>query len=438
MTEALANLTPEPAAGDVTQADRRAAAAFYEKHLARAGEVPVAAAMRAGHIDDSPLIQAFRDHRLASSPSEPVAGEDRQKLLDRAERAWQRFFYPASDCFVNDIGDKHISVDLEVADCLRLTLAQLGRHVAAPDGDVPLAICPKCGASGCMCDHEPRCGACERQAEAEPVGEVVTSAQLIAMLDDPRIANAVNDKGAYGKAVNQNDAMRQELAHVSNLVSDLARAMHVDLANDDGSWPDLAGRIQKLTANTRLASSPSEPVAGEVPSFQQRVQPWLMACFGEMIAGDREERNHRFLEEALELVQACGCSASEAHQLVDYVYGRPVGELHQEIGGVMVTLAALCLANDADMHAAGWVELDRIWCKVEAIRAKQAAKPKHSPLPVASSPVAGPLPSQDTINIAARRMVAAQGMDWDALDGGDHGYWESMARTAFGAVSKVG
>jgi len=121
-------------------------------------------------------------------------------------------------------------------------------------------------------------------------------------------------------------------------------------------------------------------------SFQSRVQPWLMACFGAMIAGDREERNHRFLEEALELVQACGCTASEAHQLVDYVYGRPVGELHQEVGGVMVTLAALCLANDADMHAAGWVELERIWTKVEAIRAKQASKPKHSPLPGPSAP----------------------------------------------------
>jgi hypothetical protein len=127
----------------------------------------------------------------------------------------------------------------------------------------------------------------------------------------------------------------------------------------------------------------STPAASGEASFQQRVQPWLMACFGEMIAGDREERNHRFLEEALELVQACGCTAHEAHQLVDYVYGRPVGELHQEVGGVMVTLAALCLANDSDMHAAGWVELDRIWGKVEAIRAKQAAKPKHSPLPIA-------------------------------------------------------
>lgn len=116
-------------------------------------------------------------------------------------------------------------------------------------------------------------------------------------------------------------------------------------------------------------------------SLQRRVQPWLMECFGPTIAADRKERNHRFLEEAVELVQACGCTASEAHQLVDYVYGRPVGEPDQEVGGVMITLAALCLANGLDMHDAGERELARIWTMVEKIRAKQAAKPKHSPLP---------------------------------------------------------
>lgn len=139
----------------------------------------------------------------------------------------------------------------------------------------------------------------------------------------------------------------------------------------------------KLNARINLllaALAATEPKAGGKP-FQERVQPWLMACFGEMIAGDREERNHRFLEEALELVQACGCTASEAHQLVDYVYGREVGDPPQEVGGVMVTLAALCLANGLDMHANAETELARIWTKVEAIRAKQAAKPKHSPLP---------------------------------------------------------
>jgi hypothetical protein len=116
-------------------------------------------------------------------------------------------------------------------------------------------------------------------------------------------------------------------------------------------------------------------------SFQTRVHPWLMECFGPMISGDKEERNHRFLEESLELVQACGCTKSEALQLVDYVYGRPVGEPNQEVGGVMVTLAALCLAHDMKMHECGEVELARVWTKVEQIRQKQATKPKNSPLP---------------------------------------------------------
>jgi hypothetical protein len=122
----------------------------------------------------------------------------------------------------------------------------------------------------------------------------------------------------------------------------------------------------------------------EQPEFQARVDDWLIACFGETIARDRIERNHRFIEESLELVQANGCAASEAHQLVDYVYGRPIGELHQEVGGVMNTLAALCLASGVNLNEAAETELARVWTKVEKIRAKQAAKPKHSPLPEAT------------------------------------------------------
>lgn len=119
----------------------------------------------------------------------------------------------------------------------------------------------------------------------------------------------------------------------------------------------------------------------EETSFQHRVLPFLVECFGGGAALDPTERNHRFLEESLELVQACGCTASEAHQLVDYVFNRPVGEKSQEIGGVMVTLAALCLAQNYDMAYCGEVELLRIWGKIDKIRKKQAAKPKHSPLP---------------------------------------------------------
>lgn len=126
---------------------------------------------------------------------------------------------------------------------------------------------------------------------------------------------------------------------------------------------------------------PSEGVEVSSTPFQQRVKPWLDACFGPVIAGDKTERNHRLLEECLETVQACGCTASEAHQLVEYVFNRPPGEPVQEVGGLMLTLAALCLARGLDMHEAGEIELARVWTMTERIRAKQAAKPKHSPLP---------------------------------------------------------
>lgn len=117
-------------------------------------------------------------------------------------------------------------------------------------------------------------------------------------------------------------------------------------------------------------------------TFQQRVAPWMAATFGPEISLDKLERNDRFIEEALELAQASGYSAERAHALVDYVFNRPQGDINQEVGGVMVTLAAHCLANGVDMHTAGEVELTRIWTLVEKIRAKQAAKPTGSALPV--------------------------------------------------------
>lgn len=118
-------------------------------------------------------------------------------------------------------------------------------------------------------------------------------------------------------------------------------------------------------------------------SFQTRVAPWLIECFGPLIAADTQERNHRFLEEALELVQACGTTADDAYALVGYVFGRQVGERTQEVGGVMVTLAALCQAQGLQMHQAGELELERISQPdtMARIREKQKNKPSMGPLP---------------------------------------------------------
>lgn len=126
--------------------------------------------------------------------------------------------------------------------------------------------------------------------------------------------------------------------------------------------------------------------------YQTTVARWVVEAFGQAIASDTVERNFRFLEEALELVQAKGCTATEAHALVDYVYGRDVGHPPQEVGGVMVTLAALCQAACIDLNEEAWRELERIDQPdvMERIRAKQAAKSIRS----ATATYRDPLPGQ--------------------------------------------
>lgn len=122
-------------------------------------------------------------------------------------------------------------------------------------------------------------------------------------------------------------------------------------------------------------------------TFQARVDQWMDACFGDAIKADQLERADRFIEEALELAQTMpGFGVERAHVLVDYVFGRPVGEAEQEVGGVTVTLAALCNAAGIDTNECAERELARVWTKVEAIRAKQAAKPTGSALPIATHP----------------------------------------------------
>jgi hypothetical protein len=127
---------------------------------------------------------------------------------------------------------------------------------------------------------------------------------------------------------------------------------------------------------------PKEPSAVVERDFQGRVGEWMGACFTPEIIADKLERADRFIEEALELVQATGYSADRAHALVDYVFNRPVGVAFQEVGGVMVTLAALCNPHDINMDGAAETELARVWTKIDKIREKHASKPVGSALPV--------------------------------------------------------
>lgn len=112
------------------------------------------------------------------------------------------------------------------------------------------------------------------------------------------------------------------------------------------------------------------------PALQRQVHDWLLKCFGPELANDPGERNLRFLEEALELVQACGGSARQAHGIVDYVFSRPAGARQQELGGVLVTLAALAAIHRLDMNLCVKAELAEISERIAAIRVKRMSEPE--------------------------------------------------------------
>lgn len=153
------------------------------------------------------------------------------------------------------------------------------------------------------------------------------------------------------------------------------------------------GEVIGMTDFARAAASPKVQMDTDMAmalcimatagSFQANVGIWMRECFGTEISADKLERGDRLLEEVFELLQSGGYPRERIRSLENYVYSRPVGEPSQEVGGVMTTLAAYCLAHGLDMHAASETELARCWSKIDAIRAKQAAKPTGSALPIA-------------------------------------------------------
>lgn len=159
-----------------------------------------------------------------------------------------------------------------------------------------------------------------------------------------------------------------------------------------GEWDALAAKFE---ANTSIPSAQAETMRScaqglraainglqtMMPkSFQKRAGAWAVECFGSQLGSDPKERNHRFFEEATELVQACGMTENEAIAAVKYVFARPIGDKLQEIGGVMTTLAVLCHVQGINMMEAAEIDLLEISVpeKRDAIAAKRMTKPDFS------------------------------------------------------------
>lgn len=123
---------------------------------------------------------------------------------------------------------------------------------------------------------------------------------------------------------------------------------------------------------------------GYFSNFQMLVGMWAVEIFGEAIARNKQTRNYRFFEEATELVQSLGMTRDECITILNYVFGRPVGEPPQELGGVGVTLAALAVASGLNADACFWDELER--CNRPEVMEKIRAKQKNKPNPLGVLP----------------------------------------------------
>ena len=103
------------------------------------------------------------------------------------------------------------------------------------------------------------------------------------------------------------------------------------------------------------------------------------------VAGENvEDILFRFLRLLVDADSVAGYSVNSHKRLLDRTtrdLDLPDRVDHPRSGGAMLTLSALSTATGTDLAAAAETELARVWSKIDTIRAKQAAKPKDSPLP---------------------------------------------------------
>lgn len=115
-----------------------------------------------------------------------------------------------------------------------------------------------------------------------------------------------------------------------------------------------------------LLVPPSEAgTVGETTRIDRQISigKWAVAAFGEAEATSLPQRGVRLLEEAAEAAQSTGVSLEQAKHLMEYVWGRPAGELYQELGGVGVTALALAHAAGLDAENCEVLEVNRVLLK---------------------------------------------------------------------------
>jgi len=213
------------------------------------------------------------------------------------------------------------------------------------------------------------------------------------------MSNDTNKHGAHVSRATPPDRWSHRRAEELNEAVHVALSVHAPaLSQRKRDAVSSHVRQQMIDSHTSCNEPNSAPnrLTDPAQGFQGDVAEWMAKCFLASLYSDMTERGDRLLEEVLELLQAHGYHSARVPTLVNYVFGRPVGEPAQEVGGVMVTLAAYCSVAGLSMQADGQAELDRInQPEVMArIRAKQEAKNAlhfDTPLPGSAAQLAQPV-----------------------------------------------
>lgn len=110
--------------------------------------------------------------------------------------------------------------------------------------------------------------------------------------------------------------------------------------------------------------------------WQGVISRWVRSTFGDEHQDSTLERSSRFFEEAAELCQAVGLRQELAQEIFDKVYSNPVGRVHQEFGGALITILALAENQEEDALKCLIDESDRIHRPdiIEKCRARQQEK----------------------------------------------------------------
>lgn len=113
----------------------------------------------------------------------------------------------------------------------------------------------------------------------------------------------------------------------------------------------------------------------ELRSAQDEVTSWAIKVFGARLVYDKRHRSLRFLEEALELVQACGLDKIDALKVMSQVYAKPAEKvIAKEVAGSFTTLMALSSCLSIDFEGAYEDEMSYRHNNVELIRKKNQEK----------------------------------------------------------------